>query len=94
MPTQKLTPGRRVYPNENGQTWFREGDYGRDDNGEWAGRPPGFELGTFEGHTVIEHKDGTITVEPSILVTYPREGLGAVQWHGYLQAGIWKELVP
>lgn len=82
--------GRRVYPNEKGEVWFKEGDYGRDPNdGEWKGRPPGCHLGSFADHEVVEHDDGTITVSPSILVTHP-EPIGIVEWHGYLERGVWR----
>lgn len=33
-------------------------------------------------HTVTEHADGTITVEPSIVTS---------TWHGWLRAGVWSE---
>jgi len=39
-------------------------------------------------HTVIEHEDGSITVDPSILSS---AGKGKV-WHGRLEHGVWKEL--
>lgn len=38
-------------------------------------------------HKVAEHEDGTITVSPSILC-----GNGKVEWHGYLERGIWRSV--
>lgn len=40
-------------------------------------------------HKVEEHEDGTITVEPSILVMgYDNDC--ELRWHGYLEKGIWR----
>lgn len=44
--------------------------------------------GSLRNHTVVEHDDGTITVEPSILI---HRGTGE-RWHGFLRAGIWERL--
>lgn len=85
--------GRRV---ADGERWYGDhrqpGDFGRvkvDGAWEWrAVTPNGFQ-GNLADHDVIEHEDGTITVEPSILVTTP--GFPDQSWHGYLRAGIWSE---
>jgi hypothetical protein len=68
------------------------GDYGRSE-GVWYARPPQSDTfhcgpGSLANHDVVEHEDGTITVSPSILVT----GHHGVQWHGYLERGIWREV--
>ncbi len=42
-------------------------------------------------HQVVEHDDHTITVSPSILVTYHHAGDGVQQYHGYLERGVWRE---
>jgi hypothetical protein len=42
-------------------------------------------------HSVTEHDDGTITVEPSILVDWPREGAPR-RYHGFLRGGVWETL--
>jgi len=75
--------GRRVYPRvEDDQMFFREGDYGRDENGEWFCWPPGTKhMGSIKDHEVQEHEDGTITVTPSILTD---EGI-----HVRLDRGVW-----
>ena len=64
--------------------------------GRWYVRPPGapFALSLHpEGHKVVEHSDGTITVSPSILwrpSPGATSGPGAYTWHGYLVAGEWR----
>ena len=90
------TVGRRVdydphskddYPQEV----LTEGDYGKDEDGcWWAYAPLDGCLGCLEQHEVTEHDDGTISVAPSILIsTY--DGERVIQWHGYLECGIWRE---
>ena len=82
--------GRRVYPNEKGELRLAECDYGYSPQaGEWQARPPGCNLGSLKDHDVTEHEDGTITVSPSIVVCdeYP----GAIEWHGYLEHGVWRQ---
>lgn len=81
----KETQGQRAYPNEKGELWLREGEYGKDARGTWMARPPGLDMGSLEHHEVTEHEDGTVTVSPSILISD-----GQVQWHGFLVRGIWK----
>lgn len=67
------------------------GQYGKASDGTWYCCVP------LEGlpvvplgitHTVIEHEDGSITVDSSILSS---AGKGKV-WHGRLEHGVWKEL--
>lgn len=71
------------------ETLFAPGDYLWDaDAGEWWIRPPRGSMGGLDttsgtGHKVVEHKDGTITVSPSILTDV---------WHGHLEHGIWREV--
>ncbi len=84
-----MTNGRRVYVNVHGMLWLADGDYGRDARGRWYARPPGQHMGTLDGHDVIEHEDGTITVSPSILIISERDDC-AVLWHGYLERGVWR----
>ncbi len=72
------------------------GDYGRDAAGTWWFRAPlpnppdpdwpkGYPPARRGGHRVDEHKDGTITVSPSLVFS---SGSG-VYWHGWLRNGIW-----
>lgn len=77
----------RRYPDASGNLILSEGDYGKKD-GTWHIRPPGSHLGSIPHHKVTEHKDGTITVIPSIAV----EGVGDEKgWHGYLIRGKFSE---
>jgi len=78
------------------------GDYAKQPKGGfWMVRAPSGELGilTPELHTVIEHEDGTITVEPSLdykrhwftgdafsMLRFERYGDG---YHGWLRGGNW-----
>lgn len=83
--------GKRIYPDENNVMVYAEGDYGCNALGQWFVRPPGCDLGMLdEGHSVVEHEDGTISVSPSILVL---EGNDDRVWcyHGYLLFGEWTE---
>lgn len=84
-----VTPGRRRPDSGSPCGLFADGEYGRID-GVWHGRPPGHHLGSFGSHDVVEHEDGTITVSPSILIT-AYDGDCAIQWHGYLERGVWRE---
>lgn len=72
---------------------YEPGDYGKDPrDGIWYCRPPGTNslIGNLKNHTVTEHEDGTITVSPSILISWP--GIQAEsKWHGYLEKGVWRE---
>lgn len=73
--------GIRVWPNEvTNVRAFPEGGYGKAADGRWMVRPPGCNLGDLDGHEVVEHEDGTITVSPSIA------GEG---FHGHLIRGEW-----
>lgn len=78
--------GSRKYMDDDGHLHLAEGEYGKDHRGVWMARPPGGHLGDLSNHEVTEHKDGTITVSPSILIT-----CGVNQWHGYLELGVWRE---
>lgn len=88
-----MTQGRRVYPREDGHLYLAEGDYGFDPAvGWWEVRPPGCHGGSIRNHQVTEHKDGTITVSPSIMLyDFDKDG-NTVQWHGYLERGVWREV--
>ncbi len=91
--------GRRVYPNDQGQLSFSEGEYAQsiEDPAKWHIRPPGSHLGTIfnqrltknpEHHDIEEHEDGTITVSPSIQLS---TGDPSLDWHGYLERGVWRK---
>lgn len=70
------------------------GQYGRDASGQWFGRVPhrGEFIANLSGHQVVEHEDGSITVEPSILIgPIKLTGAQGEQWHGFLRAGEWEE---
>jgi hypothetical protein len=53
----------------------------------WIKDPAGH-VGRVSKHTITEHEDGTISVEPSILATTADHGH---DWHGYLRRGVWSE---
>ena len=81
----------RKHPDPDGHLRLAEGEYGRSpQDGVWYARPPGQHMGSLENHDVVEHDDGTITVSPSILIT-GYDGDCLVQWHGYLERGVWRE---
>lgn len=55
----------------------------------WVVTPTGAGPAHLDGWTLTEHKDGTITVSPSILVNAAGDVPG---WHGYLERGVWREV--
>lgn len=65
----------------------KNGEYGKDINGDWFGMTPDGHLANLSAHDVVEHEDGTITVSPSILLSRPNND---ILWHGYLESGIWR----
>jgi hypothetical protein len=63
---------------------------------EWTKDTPDGNLGLF--HQVIEHEDGTITVQPSILqrgvvqqVNVKPGAINSPEWHGFLERGVWRD---
>ncbi len=72
-PHERMEPGgyRREHDSHTGR-WH------------WTICDPRGHIGRIDNHTVTEHEDGTITVEPSILDA--NEG----GWHGYLRCGVWE----
>ena len=90
--------GRRL---PDGAKWHGEGpdvaksgDYGRvllDGEWTWRCRTPNGLGGLLTQHTVTEHDDGTITVEPSILVDWPHPERPR-RYHGFLRGGVWETL--
>lgn len=49
---------------------------------------PNGRLANLKNHTVTEHDDGRISVQPSILVSSG----GREEWHGFLENGVWREV--
>lgn len=91
--------GIRCYPDSQGCLWLPSGGYGQRTDGIWEIRPPGCHLGELTEHTVTEHDDGTITVEPSIRSEWgdrhetlwtERDDSKVHYWHGYLIRGEWR----
>lgn len=87
--------GRRLSDNtdhyadsEPGDYWFVDGRPTQDGHCLWVKDPEG-NLGRCCKHEVTEHEDGTVTVEPSILVTTRRDGVDVELFHGHLRAGVW-----
>lgn len=76
--------GNRVYVNEHGKLPpMRPGEYGQTSAGDWWAVLPDGTFGRLTDHTITEHDDGTISVEPSIYFDD--------KWHGYLTRGVWAE---
>jgi hypothetical protein len=65
------------------------GSYWKNTAGVWNCVTPNGRMGNLSGHNVTENGDGTITVQPSILVSEPPH---RPQWHGFLKDGIWTEV--
>lgn len=80
--------GTRIFNFKIGHTFLNKGEYAKDErDGIWYFKAPNADgIGSLANHTVIENKNKTITVTPSIISTD-----GNNQWHGYLTNGIWKE---
>lgn len=88
--------GRRVHCTPEGylKGLGEPGDYGRATS-EWAKKYPQqgwWNVVAPDGsacslnpaiHTVTEHDDGTISVQPSIVTT---------TWHGWLERGVWRSV--
>ena len=66
---------------------MKPGEYAKHAEGYFYACTPSGMLANLRSHRVTEHPDGTITVEPSILVT----GGEGQSWHGFLRAGVWSE---
>ena len=64
------------------------GSYGRKEDVWYACTPTGL-FANLRRHKVTEHVNGTITVEPAILVT-TGYGPSDPKWHGYLAEGVWR----
>ncbi len=83
--------GERVYPNKDGSLLLRPGAYGQRPDGVWMAVTPNDLVGELANHTVTEHDDGTITVQPSILCRgYSMQLRRAAEYHGYLERGLWR----
>lgn len=71
----------------NGSDILAEGEYAVHPMSKtWYCCAPNGLLGNLNNHTIEEHDDGTISVQPSILITTKDK-----TWHGYLVNGVWKE---
>lgn len=71
------------------------GSYGRNAHGAWEACTPNGRRGVLDVHTVEEHDDGTITVDPSIRVDpilTPDDTVFRAGWHGFLEKGVWREV--
>jgi hypothetical protein len=73
--------GRRLGESSASRTALAPGEYLRDHDGTWWVRPPVGPAMPLTEHTVTEHDDGTITVEPWII---------ADGWLGWLERGVWQ----
>lgn len=69
------------------------GDYGKSPiDGTWICKTPTGLGGILGRHEITEHEDRTITVSPSILVQQPQHASKTLEWHGYLERGVWREV--
>lgn len=71
--------GKRVYPDESENMPLQPGDYGRLE-GSWWGRPPVGGASPLASNKVIEHDNGSISIEG--LIQLPK-------WTGFLIRGEW-----
>lgn len=83
--------GRRVYPRADGELWLAEGDYGLDQRWALEGAPArtcrnGVASGARSDRARGRHDHGE---PPSILIT-THDGAREIQWHGYLERGVWR----
>lgn len=86
------SPQKGVRKDRFDGSFFEPGEYGKSSNGDFYCCVPGIldALGNLRAHKIVEHEDGTITVSPSILISYGPHGIN--KWHGYLERGIWREV--
>lgn len=88
MQGRRLPDGAHFRDAEPGDYWKQPYHEDADFNGprgvswQWTIRDPDARYGTIATHTVEEHEDGTITVDPSIW-DHP-DG-----YHGHLVKGVW-----
>lgn len=84
--------GTRVYDYGDSSALLLPGQYAKHERlGHWYGCTPNDLLAGLANHQVTEHENGTITVSPSILVTCNHVD-GKQRWHGYLEAGTWRQV--
>lgn len=86
--------GTRVYG--KGPHELKPGEYVKHEDGNFYAIPPDTKpdqwlCANLEKHKIEEHEDGTITVSPSIRVGGHDEIGTRVEWHGYLEKGIWRQ---
>lgn len=84
--------GRRLPDGTDWSSEWKPGEFSKMDGGKfWIVMTPNGEVGALTKHTVTEHRDGTITVSPSILIhPHNTEEGPSPGWHGYLEHGVWR----
>lgn len=72
--------------------FIAEAMYGKDKWGIWWIRVPGvgFSQERLVDHGIVEHEDGTITVTPVIVAKGFDPSNAPIEWHGFLEAGVWR----
>ena len=83
--------GRRVADGDIDPFTAEPGDYGLNLDGGWRAKAPNGLDVNLDSHEVLLHEDGTITVSPSILVSGFNFGPVRLEWHGFLERGVWRE---
>lgn len=74
----------------DGEALLNPGEYAKNPkDGAWYGCTPNGHLACLRKHEVTENNDGTISVKPSIKVSFAK---GPELWHGFLTNGIWKSV--
>lgn len=74
--------GERIFPHKfGGRLRLSEGGYGKDLRGQWWVRPPEGNMIKVKNEDVVEHADGTISVQVGI------NGHGLLLEHGTWRKG-------
>lgn len=84
-----IVNGKRAHGKEPHE--LEVGEYSKWDSHDsmWYARCPDGSLANLSAHQVTEHEDGTISVVPSILVSFGNPPVRC--WHGFLEHGVWRE---
>lgn len=88
---REIDPDRICYWPEMIRTSVKAADdVVRTTDKEWWLYLPQCGTGRLSKHSIIEHDDGTITVNPSIVMEGHDNGVKTAK-HGFLEKGIWRD---